>query len=105
MEWAEYDGKGAHTDTDIFYSLTSEGYFPWTHFHNSVLDFSEKIVEKCTLFSVNPQKWLGGPCIRMTETKGDIRSLCGVVLPGSDVDSLKGTGACGSNPWGNSKDV
>ena len=105
MKWAEYDGKGAHTDTDIFYSLTSEEYFPWAHFHNSVLDFSEKIVEKCTLFSVNPQKWLGGPCIRMTETKGDIRSLCGVVLSGSDVDNLKGTGACGSNPWGNSKDV
>jgi hypothetical protein len=105
MKWAEYDGKGAHADTDIFYSLTSEECLPWTHFHNSVLDFSEKIVEKCTLFSVNPQKWLGGPCIRMTETKGDIRSLCGVVLPGFVVDTVKGTGACGSNPWGNSKDV
>ena len=101
MQWAEYDGQGVHTDTDVFHSLTSENYLPWTHFHNSVPDFSEKITEKCTLFSINPQKWLGGPVIRITETKGDVRSLCGVVLPSLVVDTLKSTGVCGSNSWGN----
>jgi hypothetical protein len=101
MQWAEHEEKGAHVDTDIFHSLTSEGYLPWAYFYNSVPDFSEKITEKCILFSENPQKWIGGPCIRMTETKGDVSSLCGIVLPSSVIDDLKDTGAFGSKPWGN----
>jgi len=101
MQWAEHEEKGAHVDTDIFHSLTSEGYLPWTDFHNSVPDFFEKIREKCDLFLENPQKWIGGPCIRMTETKGDVSSLCGIIVSSEDIPGLKELGAFGSNSWEN----
>lgn len=102
MSWAESEGKGADADVMIFDKLTSEGVMPWDGLYPSIrsfTDFASQVTKACEEHSVEPRKWLGGPKERSAETKGDVASVCGVVVNPSFASEAKKEGFFGSNPY------
>ena len=101
MNWAENDGKGVDPDAAVFLALTSDGIMPWSGLTSSIPDFLERITATCEEHSVDVRKWVNGPVERKAETRGDISSVCGVVVPELFGPVLKEMGAFGANPYGN----
>jgi len=101
MSWAESDGKGVDPDAAVFLALTSDGIMPWSGLTSSVPDFLERVTHACEEHSVDVRKWVNGPVERKAETRGDISSVCGVVVPELLGSALKEMGAFGAHPYGN----
>ena len=102
MCWSQCAGKGADDDVSVFDKLTSEGVMPWSGLYPSLrsfTEFSSQVTKACEEHSVEPRKWLGGPKERSAETKGDVISICGVVINPSFAVTAKEEGFFGSNPY------
>jgi hypothetical protein len=102
MQWAEGCDKGADPDCSIFLTLTLSGLMPYSGLNSTSLttsEFTKIVTDACNQFKIEPRKWLGGPIERSAETKGDIISVCGVVISPELVDIAKDTGAFGSKPY------
>lgn len=100
MMWAESAGKGADPDASVFLKLTSNGIMPWSGLKFSTPQFLEKVIDACTEYSVDINKWVAGPAQRSADTKSDKTSVCGVVVHSTIAPLLKEAGAFGSNTYG-----
>jgi hypothetical protein len=100
MMWAENAGKGADPDASVFLKLTSNGIMPWSGLKFSTPQFLEKVTEACREYSVDICKWVAGPAQRSSDTKADLTSVCGIVVPSTIAPLLKEAGAFGSNTYG-----
>jgi len=103
MCWADNSGSGVDKDTLVFDNLTSRSVplMPYSGLNSismTAIEFNRIVTEVCVQFGVEPRKWLGGPVERSAETKGDITSICGVVVSSEFVNVAKDIGAFGSNP-------